>query len=282
MTGAPDPLYVAARRTLLDALEALGTHREAVVLVGAQAVYLHTGDGDLSVSPYTTDADLAIDPALLAASPLLEKVMGAAGFSRLVDVGAWSKPVSIKGTERRMVVDFLVPESLGGAGRRAARIPPHETGSARKVAGLDAALVDRDQMGVAALDERDTREFSAAVAGPAALLVAKTFKVAERIENTDRQRDKDALDVLRLLQAVPTERLAHRMRVLLADARSSVVTNEAVEKLGDLFGGPRSEGASMAVRATARLEVEETIRASMSILTQRLLAALAVDDRARR
>jgi hypothetical protein len=41
-----DELYVIARRVLLDALEALGEHREATILVGAQAVYLHTGISD--------------------------------------------------------------------------------------------------------------------------------------------------------------------------------------------------------------------------------------------
>jgi hypothetical protein len=45
----PDPEYIAARRVLLDALEALGAHRKAVVLVGAQAIYLHVGEGDLAV-----------------------------------------------------------------------------------------------------------------------------------------------------------------------------------------------------------------------------------------
>lgn len=34
-------LYVAARRVLLDALEGLAGHRDAVILVGAQAVYVH-------------------------------------------------------------------------------------------------------------------------------------------------------------------------------------------------------------------------------------------------
>lgn len=38
-----DPEYFAARRVLLDALDALGVHRKAVVLVGAQAIYLHVG-----------------------------------------------------------------------------------------------------------------------------------------------------------------------------------------------------------------------------------------------
>lgn len=43
MPGAPDPLYVRARRVLLDALDALGDQRRAVVLVGAQAVYFRVG-----------------------------------------------------------------------------------------------------------------------------------------------------------------------------------------------------------------------------------------------
>lgn len=43
-----DPEYVEARRVLLDALEALGNHRKAVVLVGAQAIYQRVGAGNLS------------------------------------------------------------------------------------------------------------------------------------------------------------------------------------------------------------------------------------------
>ena len=58
----PDALYVRARAALLDAVEALGAHLDAVVLVGAQAIYLHTGDADLAVAEYTTDADFAISP----------------------------------------------------------------------------------------------------------------------------------------------------------------------------------------------------------------------------
>lgn len=63
MPGAPDPEYAGAGRTLLDALEGLGDQRESVILVGAQAIYLHTGedDGFAAVAPFTTDADLSFD-----------------------------------------------------------------------------------------------------------------------------------------------------------------------------------------------------------------------------
>jgi len=50
---------------LLDVLEALGEHRQALVLVGAQAVYLHTGEAVFAVAPYTTDADLVVAPGRL-------------------------------------------------------------------------------------------------------------------------------------------------------------------------------------------------------------------------
>lgn len=75
MPGELDHAYVTARSTLLDALQALGDQRVAVVLVGAQAVYLRTGEAAVAVPPYTTDADIAIDPAALVASPTLVNAM---------------------------------------------------------------------------------------------------------------------------------------------------------------------------------------------------------------
>jgi len=58
-----DSRYVAARRVLLDALFALAPHGKAVIVVGAQAVYLRTGDANLAIAPYTTDGDLVINPS---------------------------------------------------------------------------------------------------------------------------------------------------------------------------------------------------------------------------
>lgn len=70
MPGALDPLYVVARRALLDLLEALADQPDAVVLVGAQAVYLHAGESELAVADFTLDADFALDPRLLHDRPL--------------------------------------------------------------------------------------------------------------------------------------------------------------------------------------------------------------------
>ena len=65
-----DELYVLARRALLDALEALHEHREAIVLVGAQAVYRRTSIGvEMAIRATSgfVDADeLAVSCELLA------------------------------------------------------------------------------------------------------------------------------------------------------------------------------------------------------------------------
>jgi hypothetical protein len=82
MPGGTDPLYVAARGVLLDALEAIEAHRDAIVIVGAQAIYVHSAETELPVAPYTTDADLGLDPSRLADEPLLENLLRDAGFGR--------------------------------------------------------------------------------------------------------------------------------------------------------------------------------------------------------
>lgn len=74
--GEPDPLYVAARCVLLDALEAIRDHLDALVLVGAQAIYIHAGEAELAVAPYTTDGDLAIDPRHLQSGLCWRKPSG--------------------------------------------------------------------------------------------------------------------------------------------------------------------------------------------------------------
>ena len=49
--AAIDPRYVAARRVLLDALEALEAQKQAVIVAGAQAVYLRTSEGERGLAP---------------------------------------------------------------------------------------------------------------------------------------------------------------------------------------------------------------------------------------
>lgn len=97
MTDEPtpiDPRYIAARRVLLDALTALAPHAEAVIVAGAQAIYLRTGGGDVAtaVAPFTTDGDLALDPGRLQDDPELEALMSHAGFELLARGGGHVEP----------------------------------------------------------------------------------------------------------------------------------------------------------------------------------------------
>lgn len=261
--------YVLARRVLLDALHALGPQRAAVILCGAQAVYLHVGEDEFAVSPFTVDADLLIDPAQLLDEPILREAMEQAGFRLDNPPGIWRSREEVE-------VDFLVPDALGGAGRRAAKLgPPHGNEVARKVRGLEAAAVDHAVMRLSALDADDGRTFDVSVAGPAALLVAKLHKIADRLDDSPgRLKDKDALDILRLLRAVPSGRLAADLVALMDNPLCRDVTEEAISILREAFGTRAGEGTQMAVRATQLLEDPDQIAASCEALTADLLGRI--------
>lgn len=195
-----DELYVIARRVLLDALEALGEHRDATILVGAQAIYLHTGAAELGVAEYTTDADLALDPALLAEIPPLEQALEGAGFfSSTSTIGIWktSRRTS-QAIDIDVQVDLLVPATVSpGAGRRAARLAGHGVHAARNVDGLEGVLVDQAEHDIASLEvegvsPKDKREPAGAVSTNA--LTDPAYRRAVRLFLEDlSMRDADFL-----------------------------------------------------------------------------------------
>jgi hypothetical protein len=78
-TGGSDDLLVRARSVLLDALIALDAHRDSVVVIGAQAIYLHTGSASVAVAEATKDSDLGIDLRTLGGDPLIEEAMSRPG-----------------------------------------------------------------------------------------------------------------------------------------------------------------------------------------------------------
>jgi hypothetical protein len=126
------PEYVAARRVLLDALSALHAHLDSFVLVGAQAVYHHTDDAELNVPLMTTDADMLIDTDALADDPEIGGVLRGAGFLPGPNPGHWVASNDI-------AVDLMVVPHQSGTSKpsaRAARLPPHETNTARVARGL--------------------------------------------------------------------------------------------------------------------------------------------------
>lgn len=263
----PDPLYVAARRVLLDGLAALGPHLPSVVLAGSQAVYLHTGEGDLAVAPFTTDGDLVIIPTRLAEQPLLADALHGASFAAGDQPGRWIRD--------GVPVDFLVPEALGGRRGRGAALGSHGTRFARQARGLEGAVVESTVMRLGALEEDDARVFDVAVAGPAALLVSKLIKLGERMGH--RGRDKDALDLFRLLRAVATQPLALGLQRLLESEIAGAVTREALGLLSRSFATPQGRGNDMLVRSVEGLEPEAELRASCALLAGDLLKSLGGD-----
>ena len=264
-------LLVRARSVLLDALEALAKHRDSLVIVGAQAIYLHTGRVNLPLAEATKDSDVAIDPRELDDDPLLETAMQAAGFHRdptKSQPGSW---LSADGVP----VDLMVPEALAGAGNhRGARIPPHGKNVARNTRGLEAALVDHQHAEIRALDPSDARVVTAKVAGPAALLVSKLHKLGERTNQPGRLVDKDAHDIYRLLVATETPALAGRLEELSEDEIAGPVTVSAIVYLRELFATPTALGALMAGRAEQTAGDPEAATVAAVLLSNGLLAAL--------
>lgn len=265
---------IDAREALLDAVDALGSHSDAAVLVGAQAVYVHSEseDASFSVSPFTYDADIALDPQLLADAPPIVDAMHSAGF-RLGD-----QPGLYRRGDRHRV-DLLVPEAVGGGGRRGARLGAHGTKAAMKVRGLEGALVSHERRMIGSLAPGLERSSILKVAGPAALLVAKVHKVGERVEEPDGPRqhvlDKDAFDIYRLMRAVDAADMASELRLLHSHEVSHSVTSEALSIFQTLFSDLTDAGTRLVVRHVPDLGNDDFIAASSVALSRDLIGAFS-------
>ena len=261
---------IKARTGLLDALEAIGSQRNAVVLVGAQALYSHTSHFKSNIAEFTLDADLAFRPELLAPSPLLEVALADAGFSPDIkgQPGRWISPGSIP-------IDFMIPEMVAGTKKRSAGVSPHAKNTARNTRGIEGCLVDNDIQLIEALDSVDKRAYEISVAGPSSLLIAKTVKISERIEGERRLEDKDAHDIYRLLSAVSMATLTVGISKLKSDALSRDITEVGLVQFEKLFArGSEAEGSLRAGRAEFGFGDPITISQSVALLAQELLEAL--------
>lgn len=253
-------LYVAARRVLLDALDALANHRSAVVLIGAQAVYVQAQSAGLGRAAYTSDGDLGIDPALLAKQPLLQEAMSRAGFVKRRDEttpenpGIWWKPADVDGQPLHIEVDLLVPEGLSAGGRRSAKIPPHASDAVLRVPGIEVAMENHAVHTLTALEPDDPRTVEVKVAGVPALLVAKAHKIQTRVDaaargRPDRLSNKDASDVVGLMIASDPFEVADTFTALMKSPCVGPVTVEGLALLHRLFSAARSAGVEMAIQA---------------------------------
>jgi hypothetical protein len=253
---------------LLDVLDALGEHRGAVVVAGAQAIYLRAGVGVLPIADLTTDADLALDPALLSPTPELEAMLEAGGFEHVEhggapEPGSWQTDATVRGKPTKIPLDLIVPFDAVAGGRRSADLGPHGNRAARRSPGLEAVLVDNQLMQITALDPEDDRRTEARVAGLPALLIAKSYKIHDRIEAgiEDRTYDKDASDIVRIMQSVSAGPMAASLAVLRNDSVAGTSTELGMARFENLFGRRGGEGIAMAVRALRLAMPEERVRA---------------------
>ena len=198
----PHFLLVRSRDVLLKALMALRGHNEALTIVGAQAVYEHTKRFTDVPFTMTNDGDISVDPSMIMSEPRIAELFLEIGFRQspdrpgiwLVDTDEHSPPG----------VDLLVPEAIAGPGRRGVRIDGQGRSAVGRAAGLEMALLDRERKLLQPIGSGTGGAVSVYVAGPSALLCAKSYKLAERIHDAElgkrsRVRAKDAGDVWRLM-----------------------------------------------------------------------------------
>lgn len=266
----PSDTYVSARRALLDALEALRPQLDALILVGAQAIYIHTGDMDEAIATETTDGDIVVDPSRINDDPLLEEALRSAGFHPNLATNNPGEWLSGDGVS----IDLLVPETVApGSGSRSVEIPPHSSRSTRRVVGMEGALVDNAPRDITSLDPADDRAFRLLVAGPSALLVSKLHKISERLEEPDHRRSrKDSHDVYRLLRDVPLQNFATGLSNLLTNDVSRDVTVAALGHLASLFGSAGSPGSVMAGETVTGVGDPGEVAEGSALLAADLLA----------
>lgn len=191
-----------------------------------------------------------------------------------VEPGIWLTKASAGGEEVLIPVDLIVPEgAASGEGRRAARLGIHGNRAARRAVGLEAALVDHSTMTIAALDPTDDRSLQAKVAGPAALFVAKAHKLNDRAESPrpDRLDDKDAADVVRLMQTTNPDEVAGTLSALGEDAIAGEPSKNALTYIERLFGRRGALGIEMSARALRAAMPEDRIEALCTAYVATLL-----------
>jgi hypothetical protein len=214
-----------SRRLLIDTIRQLEPFHESLTVVGAHAVFARVESVlPEMVMPSTKDADLAVNPAFVASEPTILSLLAEAGLEpasadRPGIYGYASESGRPQGD--RTTIDLIVPAAYAGAGRRAARIPGQRNATTR-AEGIELALYDRSSMMLHPLPgDPDQEPVEAMVAGHAALLVAKVYKIRDRVRDFGsrpyRLRPKDSVDVGLLMLASDPIEVAETMRRICAE-----------------------------------------------------------------
>lgn len=258
-----------ARKALLDTLEALNGHHDSLVLVGAQAIYLHTEKFASVVAPATDDADLGVISSRLQNDPEIELALKLRGFTTPLEgqPGQWQ-------TTDGVPVDLITSRSEGNRvqkNARAADLSPHGKNIVRISDGLEACLVDFSDIEIGSMTISDPRKFRLHIASPAAILIAKCFKIYERLGESRPINDKDSFDIYRLLAAVPMLQIDSGLQKIrsVASAHDELVLG--LTYFRELFTSSLEAPGILAVGATVRgIGNERTAMASVYSLAKEL------------
>lgn len=146
--------------------------------------------------------------------------------------------------------------------------------TARKSVGLEGAVVDNGAIEIIAFEGGDTRRVAVNVAGVGALLVAKCFKLGERLAKPERLQAKDAGDGYRLFDATAPDEMATTLRTLLDDERSAQAADVALDYARQLFMTPRAVGVQLAAQALHGSLAETTVITVITAYVRELFAHL--------
>ncbi len=272
--GAPDPAFSAAREILLDVLATLSVYpSSAIIVVGAQAVYLRTAMIIIDAAPFTIDSDIAIDPRIIPETPSLRALLEDHGYVlRDNQPGLYSAPHLEPHISEAANVDIIVPELFAAdAGRRNANLQYDGSRAARRTAGLEIALYDNSPLDVGSFASPHRVLHNVHVAGRAALLVAKAHKLGDHIEDPTRpMKAKDALDVYRLLAASPAGEIAGTLRSHAGKPNVDTVIVQAVTFLRKLFATADAPGSRL-LRTERHADAATTARATTDLVGDLLL-----------
>lgn len=236
---------ITSRRALIDVITGLADHREALTVLGGHAV-IEVTQGLPAAPPddTTRDGDLGVIPQLLADDPQLTVRMQELGYetARPERPGVWSPIVQrSRSIHMRDSVDLIAPMSLARdrfdskRDIRAARVGPHGKHAVSATRGTELAVLDREWRTLRSFDDGPSVETY--IAGPAALLCAKAYKLHDRLDptelrrNSERLRPKDFADVFRLILTISPDEAALAYLKGVEDARIGAAVQLGAEYL---------------------------------------------------
>lgn len=197
-----------SRRAILSVVATLGPHADSLTLIGGHGVHVRTQSLQLDILP-TGDGDLSVTPSIVADHPSIEALMIADGWVHRTPhrPGLWGRTPYQDGagtTQYREKIDLSAARSLSGSASKSKRGVPalaadHGKHSVNNADGLELAAYDRS---LEVIDDIADANQSAQVnvASTTALLVAKAYKVSDRLDDprTGNVKPKDMGDLWRL------------------------------------------------------------------------------------